>query len=79
MLRLVQYYLIILGFWLIYLLDQKPIGYKWVCRRKYNIDGSVQAFKKILVAKDFTQKEGIDYFNTYSLVVRIISIKILLL
>jgi uncharacterized membrane protein YhfC len=26
------------------LLDCKPIGCKWVFRRKYNIDGSIQNF-----------------------------------
>lgn len=28
-------------------------------------------FKKILVGKGFTQKHGVDYFDMYSLVVRI--------
>ena len=46
-------------------------------RRKHNIDGFIQTFKARLVAKDFTQKEGVDYFNTYSLVERITSIKFL--
>ena len=39
----------------------KPIGCKWVFRRKYNFDGSLQTFKVRLIAKDFKQKEGIDY------------------
>ena len=55
----------------------KPIGCKWVFIRKYNTDGFIQTFKTRLVAKGFTQKEGVNYFDTYSLVARIISIKVL--
>ena len=40
----------------------KPIGCKWVFRRKFNIDGSIQTFKARLVAKGFKQREGIGYF-----------------
>jgi hypothetical protein len=59
-------------------LSSKPIGCKWVFRRKFNSDGSIQTFKARLVAKGFKQKEGIDYFDTYALVARITSIRILM-
>ena len=55
----------------------KPIGCKWVFRRKYNTDGSQQTFKARLVAKGFKQKEGVDYFNTYASVAIIVSIRVL--
>jgi hypothetical protein len=56
----------------------KPIGCKWVFRRKYNTDGSLQTFKSRLVVKGFKQKEGIDYFDTYASVARITSIRVLM-
>lgn len=56
----------------------KAIGCKWVFRKKYNTDGSVQTFKGMLVAKGFRQKEGVDYFDTYAPVARITSIRVLL-
>ena len=34
----------------------KPISNKWVFRRNYNTNGSIQTFKAILVAKGFKQK-----------------------
>ena len=58
--------------------NSKPIGFKWVLRRKYAMDGSLLTFKARLVAKKLRQKEGIDYFDTYAPIARIISIRVLL-
>ncbi|KAL0285846.1 UNVERIFIED_CONTAM: Retrovirus-related Pol polyprotein from transposon RE2 [Sesamum angustifolium] len=44
------------------------IGCKWIFKKELKPDGTVDKFKAKLVAKGFKQKEGIDYFDTYSLV-----------
>ena len=41
-------------------------------------DGSIDKYKARLVIKGYRQKEGLDYFDTYSLVIRITSIRLVL-
>ena len=44
----------------------KPIGCKWIFKIKRDSNGNVERYKPRLVAKGFTQKEGIDYKETLS-------------
>jgi len=56
----------------------KLIGSKWIFKKKYRSNGSIDTYKARLVAKGFTQKHNIDYFDTFALVTRISSIWVLL-
>ncbi|KAK8705299.1 hypothetical protein V6N13_048903 [Hibiscus sabdariffa] len=56
----------------------KPIGCKWVFKKKTDMDGNVQTYKGRLVAKGFRQIHGIDYDETFSYMAMIKSIRILL-
>ena len=56
----------------------KLIGCKWVFKRKLKLDGTIDKFKAHLIDKGYKQKHNVDYFDTYSPVTRIASIRILL-
>ncbi|XP_017614105.1 uncharacterized protein LOC108459270 [Gossypium arboreum] len=56
---------------------KKVIRVKWVFRAKHNIDGTLNKLKTRLVVKGFSQKYGIDYFETFSPVARLDTIRLL--
>ena len=55
-----------------------PIRCKWVYKKKIRADGQIEICKARLVAKDFRQKQGIDYNETFSPIAMFKSICIML-
>ena len=57
---------------------RKPIGSKWVFKKKTNAEGKVEKYKAQLVAKGYSQVSGIDFGDIFSPVAKVISIRLLL-
>ncbi|XP_022846239.1 uncharacterized protein LOC111368978 [Olea europaea var. sylvestris] len=56
----------------------KRVGCKWVFETKRDSNGNIEQHKARLVAKDFTQKSGIDYKETFSPVSKKDSLRIIM-
>ncbi|XP_072084111.1 uncharacterized protein [Arachis hypogaea] len=59
-------------------IGKRLIGCKWLIKTKYNIDGTVEHYKAQLVAQGFTQRPGFDFLDTFSPVVRMTTLQMLL-
>jgi len=57
---------------------RKPIGSKWVFKKKTNAEGKVEKYKAQLVAKGYSQVSGLDFCDIFSPVAKVTSIRLLL-
>ncbi|GKD45682.1 ribonuclease H-like domain-containing protein, partial [Tanacetum coccineum] len=58
--------------------DRKAIRSKWVYKIKFRSSGEIDRYKARLVAQGFGQKERIDYEDSFSLVVKMVTVRCLL-
>ncbi|XP_048226860.1 uncharacterized mitochondrial protein AtMg00820-like [Ricinus communis] len=57
---------------------RKAIGNKWVFKIKRNSDDQVERFRARMVVKGYAQKEGIDFNEIFSPVVRLTTARVVL-
>eukprot|EP00253_Pinus_taeda_P023446 PITA_23446 len=58
--------------------DRSMVGSRWIYKVEYATDDNVEIYKARFVAKGYAQKEGIDYEETFALVARYTSIRIVI-
>ena len=58
--------------------ERKLVKCKWVFKTKFSVDGSHLKYKEILVAKGFSQFQGVDYNKTFSPIANTNSMRLVL-
>lgn len=54
---------------------KNTIGFKWIYKIKNQANGKIERFKARLIAKGYSQQEGLDYHNTYSLFTKMVTVR----
>lgn len=54
------------------------VSCKWVFKHKFKADGSLDCYKARWVARGFTQRPGVDFDETFSLVVKLAMVRTVL-
>jgi hypothetical protein len=57
---------------------RKLVGSKWVFKKNMNVAAQVDKFKYRLVEKFYSQVEGVEFEDIFSLVVKLTSIRVLM-
>jgi hypothetical protein len=57
---------------------RKPVGSKWVFKKKMNVVGQVEKFKARMVVKGYSQVKGVDFSEIFSSVEKLNSIRVLM-
>ena len=56
----------------------RPIGVKWVFKKKMNAQGEIERYKAQLVVKGYRQREGVDYAEVFAPVTRMETVRLLI-